>query len=85
VPAVYSTTVSPGVSRRVAMAASIMARATRSFMLPVGFADSSFTTTRAPPSGGRRRNVTSGVLPIASSIPRPAPDIVVIARRQRRA
>ena len=36
VPAVYSTTVPPGGSRPAAAARSTMARAIRSFMLPVG-------------------------------------------------
>src|SRR5215472_10670289 len=69
VPAVYSTTVSRGRRRPSAAARSIMARATRSFMLPVGLADSSFTRMRADPAGGRRLSSTSGVLPIAASTP----------------
>src|SRR5215472_17364449 len=69
VPAVYSTTVSRGRRRPSAAARSIMARATRSFMLPVGLADSSFTTMRADPAGARRLSSTSGVLPIAASTP----------------
>src|SRR2546422_7392766 len=43
-----------------------MAWATRSFILPVGLADSSFAMTRAEPDGTRRRSSTRGVLPIAS-------------------
>src|SRR6266702_6323481 len=40
--------------------------ATRSFMLPVGLADSSFAMMRADPAGTTRRSSTSGVLPMAS-------------------
>jgi len=47
-------------------ARSTMARATRSFMLPVGLADSSFAMMRADPAGTTRRSSTSGVLPMAS-------------------
>ena len=54
VPAVYSTTVPPGESRPSAAARSTSARARRSFMLPVGFADSSLATTRADPAGTTR-------------------------------
>src|SRR5436309_15276441 len=43
-----------------------MARATRSFMLPVGLADSSFAMMRADPAGTTRRSSTRGVLPMAS-------------------
>src|SRR4029077_10424660 len=68
-PAVYSTTVPPGASVPAAAAPRIIASATRSFMLPVGLADSSFTTTRACPGGTTLRKVTSGVLPIALRIP----------------
>src|SRR6266568_1812499 len=66
VPAVYSTTVPPGGSLPSAAARSTMARATRSFMLPVGLADSSFAMMRAEPAGTTRRSSTSGVLPMAS-------------------
>src|SRR6266571_1656816 len=66
VPAVYSTTVPPGGSLPSAAARSTMAWATRSFILPVGLADSSFATTRAEPDGTRRRSSTRGVLPMAS-------------------
>src|SRR5437899_13107751 len=65
-PAVYSTTVPPGGSLPSAAARSTMARATRSFMLPVGLADSSFAMMRADPAGTTRRSSTSGVLPMAS-------------------
>src|SRR5262249_12804316 len=67
VPAVYSTTVPPGGSRPVAAARSTIARANRSFMLPVGLADSSLAITRAAPRGTIRRSSTIGVRPIASS------------------
>ena len=66
VPDVYSTTVPPGASRPSAAARSTIARAIRSFMLPVGLADSSFATTRAAPAGTTRWSSISGVLPIAS-------------------
>src|SRR5216117_791072 len=66
VPAVYSTTVPPGGSLPSAAARSTMARATRSFMLPVGLADSSFAMMRADPAGTTRRGSTRGVLPMAS-------------------
>src|SRR2546427_4542878 len=58
VPAVYSTTVPPGGSLPSAAARSTMARATRSFMLPVGLADSSLATTRAEAGGTTRRSST---------------------------
>src|SRR5215510_14676501 len=67
VPAVYSTTVPPAGSRPAAAARSTIARAIRSFMLPVGLADSSFAITRAAPRGTMRRSSTTGVRPIASS------------------
>src|ERR1043165_6936948 len=66
VPAVYSTTVPPGRRRPSASAASIAARAMRSFMLPVGFAASSLISSRAAPGGTMRRSSTSGVLPMPS-------------------
>src|SRR5688572_20663414 len=66
VPAVYSTTVPPGGSRPSAAARSTIARAMRSFMLPVGFVDSSLANMRAEPGGTIRASWTSGVLPIAS-------------------
>src|SRR5207244_11846260 len=66
VPAVYSTTVPPGGSLPSVAARSTMARATRSFMLPVGLADSSFAMMRADPAGTTRRSSTHGVLPMAS-------------------
>ena len=66
VPAVYSTTVPPGDSRPSAAACPTIAWATRSFMLPVGLADSSFATMRAEPGGTMPRSSTSGVLPMAS-------------------
>ena len=68
VPAVYSTTVPRGESRPSAAAHSIIALAMRSFILPVGFADSNLTTTRAEPAGTTLRSSTNGVLPIASRI-----------------
>src|SRR5262245_17463535 len=68
VPPVYSTTVPPGGSRPDAAARSISVRASRSFMLPVGFADSSLATIRPAPFGTTRRSSTSGVFPIAPRI-----------------
>src|SRR2546429_1102515 len=56
VPAVYSTTVPRGESRPSAAAHSIIALAMRSFILPVGFADSNLTTTRAEPAGTTLRS-----------------------------
>jgi hypothetical protein len=67
-PPVYSTTVVPGSSRPSRSAPSIIASAMRSFIDPVGLRYSSFTQISAP-SGGIRCNRTSGVLPIASTIP----------------
>jgi hypothetical protein len=64
-PPVYSTTMLPGRSRPSASAASMADFAIRSFMLPVGFAPSSFTTMRAEPGGTIFLSCTSGVLPIA--------------------
>src|SRR5215472_900178 len=83
VPAVYSTTVSRARRRPSVAARSIMARATRSFMLPVGLADSSLTRMRAAPGGGRRLSSTSGVLPIAASIPVDATALTSMPRCSR--
>src|SRR5688500_18518236 len=69
VPAVYSTTVSPGRRRPLAAAAWTAARAMRSFMLPVGLAHSSLTRTRADPGGTTRRSDTKGVLPMPPRAP----------------
>ena len=77
VPAVYSTTVSPGARRPSAAAAWMAARAMRSFMLPVGFAHSSLTRIRADPGGTTRWSETSGVFPM----PPRAPAGTVIAIR----
>src|SRR5262245_6236829 len=65
-PPVYSTTVSPGTSRPSRSARSITARAMRSFMLPVGFSHSSFTSMAAYPEGTTLVRRTMEVLPIAS-------------------
>lgn len=75
VPAVYSTTVSPGWSRPSRSAPSIAVRAIRSFMLPVGFANSSLTSTRAEPVGITRTSSTSGVVvrPAAARCDGPSP------------
>src|SRR5688572_21225333 len=67
VPDVYSTTVPPGRSRPSASAYFTAASAMRSFMLPVGFAHSSLTSTRAAPRGTTLRSSTSGVLPMPPS------------------
>ena len=50
-PPVYSTTEPPGRSRPSASAASTIASAIRSFMLPVGFSNSSLSRIRALRSG----------------------------------
>jgi hypothetical protein len=63
-PPVYSTTAPPGLRRPSASAASIMASATRSFMLPVGFSLSSFSRMRAPFAGTIFRNRSKEVLPM---------------------
>ena len=47
-------------------APSIIARAMRSFMLPVGFAPSHFARMRPPPAGRSAGNSIRGVLPMAS-------------------
>ena len=65
-PPVYSTTLPPASRRPSFSAASIMASAMRSFMLPVGFSLSILTRMRALPRGTRARNWTSGVSPIRS-------------------
>ena len=57
-----------GGSRPSASAASIMASAIRSFMLPVGFSLSSFSRMRAPFAGTMWRNGSSEVLPMRSRI-----------------
>jgi hypothetical protein len=63
-PPVYSTTVSPGFRRPSASARPMAVIAMRSFMLPVGFWYSSFTTIFAQPGGTTRPSSTSAVLPI---------------------
>src|ERR1051325_1084574 len=92
VPAVYSTTVPPGGRRPSASAAVIAASAIRSFILPVGFADSSFASTRAEPAGTILRSSMSGVLPMPDSTPgafvsvlrMKAGRAVVVSMRRRR-
>jgi len=66
-PLVGSMMVVARVSRPLASASWIMLKPIRSFTLPPGLKDSSFTTTRASPgcSPGRRRR-SRGVLPISS-------------------
>ena len=68
-PPVYSTTGPRAGNRPSASAASIMASAMRSFMLPVGFALSSFSRMRAPLAGKMLPSSSSGVPPIQSRIP----------------
>jgi hypothetical protein len=65
-PPVYSTTEPPGFSRPSVSAASTMASAIRSFMLPVGFSYSSLTKMRALPGGTRCRSGTRRVWPIVA-------------------
>src|SRR3954466_2952680 len=67
-PPVYSTTAPPGFNRPSFSAASIMASAIRSFILPVGFSLSIFNKIRAPFFGTIRRNARSEVLPIQERI-----------------
>src|SRR3972149_1849699 len=62
-PPVYSTTRYPGFSCPRFSAPSTIDRAIRSFILPVGFAPSSFTQTSAPPAVSLL-SLTNGVLPI---------------------
>src|SRR6185369_13486018 len=71
-PPVYSTTEPPGRSRPSASAASTIASAMRSFMLPVGFSYSSFTRIRALSSGTMRWSGMSLVPPIVSSTVTPS-------------
>ncbi len=65
-PPVYSTTRPPGSRRLSRSAASIMARAIRSFMLPVGFTLSTLIKMRAHPLGTMRLSSSSGVDPMRS-------------------
>ena len=69
-PPVYSTTEPPGLRRPSASAASIMASAIRSFMLPVGFSFSSFSRMRAPLAGRIWRRAIRDVLPMRSRMVR---------------
>jgi hypothetical protein len=63
-PVVYSTTGLPGVSLPSDSAASIIASAIRSFILPVGFWLSSFNNTVAPSRGTTCVSWTIGVSPL---------------------
>src|SRR5438093_5505377 len=63
-PPVYSTIVPFALRRPSASAASIMASAIRSFMLPVGFSLSSFSRMRAPFLGTILRKANKEVLPM---------------------
>src|SRR6266576_4845035 len=67
-PPVYSTTVSPGEIRPSPSALSIIARAIRSFIAPVGLRSASLSHNSAPFRGAQRRTRTTGVFPIASRI-----------------
>ena len=64
-PPVYSTIVVPGEISPSRSAPSIIARAIRSFIDPVGFRYSSLTQISAPFSGASASRRTSGVFPIA--------------------
>src|SRR5712692_9112671 len=64
-PPVNSTTRMPGCRRPRASAPSIIASAMRSLYEPVGFTDSSLTSTSAAPAGTTRRRRTTGVSPMA--------------------
>src|SRR5512140_1614556 len=66
-PPVYSTTEPPGRSRPSASAASTIASAMRSFMLPVGFSNSSLTRILALSGGTMCWSGMSRVRPIVSS------------------
>jgi len=65
-PPVYSTTRPPGFRRSVRSPASIMARAMRSFMLPVGLTHSTLIKIRAQPFGTMRLSSSTGVPPMRS-------------------
>ena len=65
-PEVGSMMVSPGFSNPSCSAFSIILRAIRSFTLPPGLKNSSFTNTSAESSGTILFNLTIGVLPINS-------------------
>src|SRR5262245_40539135 len=67
-PPVYSTTEPPDLRRPSISAASIMASAIRSFMLPVGFSLSIFRRIREPLLGTICRNGSKVVLPMQSKI-----------------
>ena len=58
---VLSTAAPPGQSRPSASAASIIATAIRSFMLPVGFSLSKLSTIRAPHRGTTGHSSSSDV------------------------
>ena len=66
-PPVYSTTEPPGGNRPSAWAASIIASAIRSFMLPVGFSLSILRRIRAPSAGAMCARATKLVRPMLSS------------------
>ena len=69
-PPVYSTTEPPRGRRPSASAASIMASAMRSFMLPVGFSLSSLSRMRAPfPGTTWRRGNKRGVADALQDVP----------------
>src|SRR5437667_10740411 len=65
-PLVGSSSRRPGSSSPEASAASIIARATRSLIEPVGFWPSSFAYSRTDGFGARRGSSTSGVLPTSA-------------------
>ena len=65
-PPVYSITWPPSPRRPSRSAASTIASAMRSFMLPLGFSASILSRIRAPPSGTIRFSSTSEVSPIRS-------------------
>ena len=65
-PLVGSKIVQPGVRVPSASPASIIARAARSFIDPVGFRSSNFAQSRTSLEGDKLGKPTSGVLPTDS-------------------
>ena len=72
----------PGSIASRASASSIIARATRSLMEPVGFSDSSFAHMRTSGFGDSRVSSTNGVFPIALTISA-RPGFLKVRRRRR--
>src|SRR5689334_4263674 len=81
-PDVGSRSSRPDSSSPAASAASIIARATRSLIEPVGFWPSSFAYSRTDGFGVRRGSSTSGVLPTSSRRERAVPALAATGHRR---